>query len=77
MLLLLQCGINPLSLNKAGLRAIDLAQRNKKMKCREILAQYHLHFATASDFDSVGFIATLEVQYFHIFLLSFFIVVYC
>lgn len=60
VLLLLQCGINPLSTNNAGLRAIDLAQRNKKMKCREILAQYHLHFATASDFDSVGFIATLE-----------------
>jgi ankyrin repeat protein len=62
VLLLLQCGINPITTNKAGLRAIDLAQRNKKIKCRELLAQYHLHFATASDFDSVGFIATLEVS---------------
>jgi ankyrin repeat protein len=61
LLLLLQCGINPLTPNTAGLRAIDLAQRNKKSKCREILGQYHLHFATASDFDSVGFVATLEV----------------
>ena len=39
VLLLLQCGINPLTTNKAGLRAIDLAQRNKKVKCRELLAQ--------------------------------------
>jgi ankyrin repeat protein len=61
LLLLLQCGINPMIENKAKLRPIDLAIKNKKNKCRELLAQYHLHFATASDFDSVGFIATLEV----------------
>lgn len=62
LLLLLQCGISPLTMNKRGLKAIDLAQKNKKKKCREILAQYHLHFATNSDFDSVLFIAALEVQ---------------
>lgn len=61
LLLLLQCGISPLMTNKKGLKAIDLAQRNKKTKCRELLAQYHLHFATRSDFDSVLFLATLEV----------------
>lgn len=60
LLLLLQCGISPLTTNKRGLKAIDLAQKNKKKKCREILAQYHLHFATNSDFDSVLFIAALE-----------------
>jgi ankyrin repeat protein len=62
LLLLLQCGISPLMLNNKGLKAIDLAQKNKKKKCREILAQYHLHFATTSDFDSVLFIAALEGQ---------------
>lgn len=62
LLLLLQCGISPLRLNHRGLKAIDLAQKNKKKKCREILAQYHLHFATTSDFDSVLFIAALEGQ---------------
>ena len=61
LLLLLQCGISPLTTNKRNLKAIDLAQKNKKKKCREILAQYHLHFATNSDFDSVLFIAALEV----------------
>ena len=61
LLLLLQCGITPLMTNNKGLKAIDLAQKNKQKKCREILAQYHLHFATTSDFDSVLFIATLEV----------------
>jgi ankyrin repeat protein len=62
LLLLLQCGITPLMTNNKGLKAIDLAQKNKQKKCREILAQYHLHFATTSDFDSVLFIATLEVR---------------
>lgn len=62
LLLLLQCGISPLMLNHRGLKAIDLAQKNKRKKCREILAQYHLHFATTSDFDSVLFIAALEGQ---------------
>lgn len=62
LLLLLQCGISPLVTNHKGLKAIDLAHKNKKKKCREILAQYHLHYATNSDFDSVLFLATLEGQ---------------
>ena len=69
LLLLLQCGITPLMTNNKGLKAIDLAQKNKQKKCREILAQYHLHFATTSDFDSVLFIATLEVKFTLIFFL--------
>ena len=60
LLILLQHGVDPLILNTKGLKAIDLAIRNKKNKCRELLAEYHLHFCTASTFDSVLFLATLE-----------------
>jgi ankyrin repeat protein len=60
LLLLLQHGIDPMITNTKGLKAIDLAIRNKHVKCRELLAEYHLHFCTGSDFDSVLFLATLE-----------------
>lgn len=60
LLLLLQFGVDPRVLNKKGLKAIDLAIRNKQKKCRDMLAEYHLHFCTGSDFDSVLFLATLE-----------------
>ncbi len=60
LLLLLQYGVDPTVLNDAGLKAIDLATKNKQKKCRELLAEYSLHFFTSSDFDSVLFWATLE-----------------
>lgn len=60
LLLLLQYGIDPLITNDKGLKAIDLAIRNKQRKCQEMLAEYHLHFSTSSEFDSVLFLATLE-----------------
>jgi len=60
VLLLLQYGVDPRTTNKKELKAIDLALRNKQSECREILAEYHLHFCTSSAFDSVLFLATLE-----------------
>ena len=60
LLLLLQHGVDPMITNQKGLKAIDLAIRNKQNKCRELLAEYHLHYCTASSFDSVLFLATLE-----------------
>jgi len=60
LLLLLQYGVDPMITNSKGLKAIDLAIRNKQLKCRELLAEYHLHFCTSSNFDSVLFLATLE-----------------
>ena len=45
-----------------GLKAIDLAVRNRHKKCKDILAEYHLHYCTSSEFDSVLFLATLEVM---------------
>jgi ankyrin repeat protein len=62
LLLLLQCGIDPRICNDQGLKAIDLAIRNKHQKCKDILAEYHLHYCTSSEFDSVLFLATLEVR---------------
>ena len=62
LLLLLQHAIDPRMTNAKGLKAIDLAIRNKQDKCRELLAEYHLHFCTNSQFDSVLFLATLEVR---------------
>lgn len=62
LLLLLQYGIDPTILNDRGLKAIDLAIKNKQHKCRELLAEYQLHYFTSSDFDSVLFWATLEVS---------------
>ena len=63
LLLLLQFGIDPRTVNAKGLKAVDLAIRNKQKKCRELLAEYHLHYCTSSDFDSVLFLKTLEVNY--------------
>jgi len=60
LLLLLQFGVDPRIINAKGLKAIDLAIRNKQKKCRDLLAEYHLHFCTSSEFDSVLFLATLE-----------------
>jgi hypothetical protein len=60
VLLLLQYGVDPRTTNKKELKPIDLALRNKQTECREILAEYHLHFCTSSAFDSVLFLATLE-----------------
>jgi ankyrin repeat protein len=62
LLLLLQFGIDPRILNDKGLKAIDLAIKNKQKQCRQLLAEYHLHYGTSSDFDSVLFLATLEVR---------------
>lgn len=63
LLLLLQHGIDPRLKNLTGLKAIDLAVRNRHKKCKDILAEYHLHYCTSSEFDSVLFLATLEVFY--------------
>mgnify|MGYP007000285693 CR=1 len=30
------------------------------VRCRDVLAEYHLHFCTSSEFDSVLFLATLQ-----------------
>ncbi len=46
----------------SGLKAIDLAVRNRHKKCKDILAEYHLHYCTSSEFDSVLFLATLAVN---------------
>ncbi len=62
LLTLLQYGYDPRILNMQGLTAVDLAVRNKHTKCREILAEYLLHYCTSSEFDSVLFLAILEVQ---------------
>jgi ankyrin repeat protein len=62
LLLLLQHGIDPRTKNLSGLKAIDLAVRNRHQKCKNILAEYHLHYCTSSEFDSVLFLATLEVS---------------
>lgn len=58
--MLLQYGIDPRSTNTRGLKAVDLAIRNKQEKSREVLTEYHLHYCTTSDFDSVLFLKTLE-----------------
>jgi len=60
LLQLLQFGVDPTVSNTKGLKAIDLAARNNQTKCRNLLAEYHLHFCTSSEFDSVLFLATLE-----------------
>jgi ankyrin repeat protein len=61
LLLLLQFGIDPRVVNDKGLKAIELAAINKQKKCKQVLAEYHIHYGTSSDFDSVLFLATLEV----------------
>jgi ankyrin repeat protein len=60
LLLLLQYGIDPTVSNGKNLKAIDLAARNGQAKCRDLLAEYHLHYCTSSEFDSILFLATLE-----------------
>lgn len=60
LLLLLQFGIDPRTRDSQGLRAVDLAVRNGHFKCREALAEYHLHYCTSSEFDSVLFLSTLQ-----------------
>eukprot|EP01041_Mallomonas_annulata_P005527 gene5527-11136_t len=60
LLVLLQHAIDPRITNNNGLKAIDLAIRNKQHKCRELLAEYHLHFCTNSQMDSMLFLATLH-----------------
>lgn len=61
LLLLLQFGIDPMVTNNKGLKALELAIRNKQKICKQLLVEYHIHFNTSSDFDSVLFLATLEV----------------
>ena len=62
LLALLSHGYDPRLLNYQNLMAIDLAIRNKHTKCIEMLAEYNLHFCTSSEFDSVLFLAVLEVS---------------
>jgi ankyrin repeat protein len=62
LLLLLQHGIDPRGTNDTGLKGIDLAVRNRHKKCKDILAEYHLHYCTSTEFDSVLFLATLQVR---------------
>ena len=60
LLLSLQYGVDPTVGNSKNLKAIDLAARNNHVRCRDVLAEYHLHFCTSSEFDSVLFLATLQ-----------------
>lgn len=68
LLLMLQYGVDPTVTNAKGLKAIDLAIKNRQKKCQQLLAEYHLHYCTSSDFDSVLFLATLEVLSLFIFI---------
>jgi ankyrin repeat protein len=60
LLLLLQYGIDPLTMNEKGFKAIELAIKNKKSSCKDILLDYQLHFCTGSDFDSMLFLSALQ-----------------
>jgi len=61
--MLLEMGVEPGVRNKKGLRPIDLAARRGHDKCEQQLAEFHLHHASgAADFDSVMFLATLQVS---------------
>lgn len=63
LLLLLQYGVAPDVRNAKGLRAIDLATRKGQTACEKILLEYQLHHKVDdSYFDSVLFLATLEVK---------------
>ena len=62
LLLLLQHGIDPRLSNNSGLKAIDLAVCNRHKRCKDILAEYHLHYCTSAEFDSMLFLATLQVM---------------
>jgi hypothetical protein len=61
LLLLLQHALDPRLVNNMGLTAIDLAVHNQHVCCRDMLAEYHLHYCTSSSFDSVLFFSALEV----------------
>lgn len=63
LLLLLQYGVAPDTRNSKGLRATDLASRKGQLACKKILMEYQLHHhVDNSYFDSVLFLATLEVR---------------
>lgn len=63
LLLLLQYGVEPDARNTKGLRPIDLASRRSQTACEKILMEYQLHHhVNNSYFDSVLFLATLEVS---------------
>lgn len=63
LLLLLQYGVAPDIRNLKGLRAIDLAARKGQSACEKILMEYQLHHQVDNSyFDSVLFLATLEVS---------------
>lgn len=63
LLLLLQYGVAPDLRNSKGLRPIDLASRKGQCACEKILMEYQLHHhVNNSYFDSVLFLATLEVR---------------
>jgi ankyrin repeat protein len=61
LLLLLQYGVDPTITNIKGFKPVDLAILNHHKECQTLLNEYHLHFSTNSDFDSVLFLATLQV----------------
>lgn len=64
LLLLLQYGVAPDVRNSKGLRPIDLASRRGQSACEKILMEYQLHHhVNNSYFDSVLFLATLEVSH--------------
>lgn len=63
LLVLLQQGIDPSGPNEKGLRAIELAKRNKHKECQMILQEYQLHYFTDSQFDSMLFLATITVSF--------------
>lgn len=56
-----QNGMNPDVRNKKSYRPIDLAARRGHVECERLLTEYHMHHSTENYFDSVLFLATLNV----------------
>jgi len=61
--MLLDLAVEPGVRNRKNLRPIDLAMKRGHSDCEQLLAEFHLHHASGgSDFDSVFFLATLQVS---------------
>jgi hypothetical protein len=54
--------MDPGSKNNKGLTAVDLAVKKKHSACMKMLTEYTLHYVTSADFDSMFFLAALEVR---------------
>ena len=56
-----QLGTNPDQRNHKSYRPIDLAARRGHVECERLLSEYHMHHSTDNYFDSVLFLATVQV----------------